>query len=317
VEDHQRLYGRSRISLGSSGEQSGLRTSERIAKFSNGQAALYYHFGRYLMIAGFRPGTQPLNLQGLWNRHVIPPWASAYTVNINTEMNYWLANVGNLVECNEPLFRMLEELAGSGRKTAAGMYHRRGWVAHHITTIWRSAQPVDNNAMPSFWPMSAGWLSLHIWDHYRFTLDQSFLERYYPLLRDAARFFLDWLIEDGRGHLVTPAGHSPELRFRYADPDTGKPSTGGVTNGPTMDIAIVREFLQASAEAARVLSNHEDLRRSIESTLPRLLPYDIGERGNIQEWPGDLREVDPQHRHVSHLFGLHPGTQIQPRRDPE
>lgn len=321
ISDYQSLYRRSTISIGSSyGRQSALPTPERIARFSNGEdpalAALNYHFGRYLMIAGSRPGTQPLNLQGLWNREVIPPWASGYTININTEMNYWLANVANLDECNEPLFRMLDELAVSGRKTARDMYHRRGWVSHHNTTIWRDAQPVDNNAMPSFWPMSAGWLSLHIWDHYLFTRDAASLKRRYPLLRDAALFFSDWLIDDGAGHLVTPAGASPENLFIYKDPDTGRERRAGVTMGPTMDIAIIREVFQATLKATEIVNEADDPAvREIAAKLPKLLPYQIGARGNIAEWPGDPKEVDPHHRHVSHLFGLHPGTQIQPARD--
>lgn len=312
IADHAALYRRSELTLPNTSTQS---TSARIEGGDPSLAALYYHFGRYLMIAGSRRGTQPLNLQGLWNKDVIPPWASAYTLNINTEMNYWLADVAGLGECSEPLFRMLEELAVPGRKTAREMYHRRGQVAHHNTTIWRDAQPVDNNAMPSFWPMSAGWLSLHVWEHYRFTLDRAFLARYYPLLRDASLFFLDWLIEDGDGHWVTPAGHSPELRFHYKDPDTGEARTGGVVNGPTMDMAIVREVFRATVDAARVLRADAALQSEIEQKLPKLLPYKIGERGNIEEWPGDLRETDPEHRHVSHLFGLHPGTQILPLRD--
>jgi alpha-L-fucosidase 2 len=312
IADHTALYSRSELVLPGASAES---TTSRIESGDPTLAALYFHFGRYLMIAGSRPGTQPLNLQGLWNKDVIPPWASAYTVNINTEMNYWPAAVANLAECSEPLFRMLEELAVSGRKTAARMYGRRGWVAHHNTTIWRDAQPVDNNAMPSFWPMSAGWLSLHVWDQYRFTLDRAFLSRYYPLLRDASRFFADWLIDDGAGRLVTPAGHSPENRFYYRDPDTGERRTGGVVNGPAMDIAIVREVFRATLDAALVLRREEPLLAEIEQKLPKLLPYRIGARGNIEEWPGDPQEAEPQHRHVSHLFGLHPGTQILPLRD--
>lgn len=317
--DYRALFGRCSLALGGGGSAAGKTTPQRIAGYAAGGdedlAALYFHFARYLMIAGSREGTQPLNLQGLWNKDVIPPWASGYTININTEMNYWPVHAMRLDECNEPLVRLVRELSATGRETARSMYRRDGWVAHHNTTLWRASQPVDNNAMPSFWPMSAGWLSLHIAEHWRFTQDFAFLQREYPQLRDAAVFFLDWLVEDAAGKLVTPAGHSPELRFHYADPDTGEGRSAGVTMGPTMDQAIVRETFMAAEEAALTLGVDAALRARWAAARARLAPYRIGRRGNVEEWPGDLVETEPAHRHVSHLFGLYPGTQIQPRRD--
>lgn len=321
IRDYRALFDRVRLRLPDPGARSALPTDERIARFAAGGdpslAALVFQFGRYLMIAGSRPGTQPLNLQGLWNREVIPPWASAYTLNINAQMNYWPAEVTNLSECHEPLLRLARELAANGRRVARHMYRRRGWVAHHNTTIWRCAQPVDYAAMPSFWPMAAGWLCRHLWEHYLFTGDRRFLaEQAYPLMKEAAEFYLDWLIEDGQGHLLTPAGVSPENRFRYRDPD-GRTRTAGVSMAPTMDMAIIRDLFACVIEAARVLDRDEPFRRELEQKLPRLLPYRIGRRGQLQEWMEDFEEAEPQHRHVSHLYGLHPGAELTPQKTPE
>jgi alpha-L-fucosidase 2 len=214
LRDYQPLFNRVSLKLGALTEQSQLPTDERITRFSNEQdpalAVLYFNFGRYLMIAGSRPGGQPLNLQGLWNPHVIPPWASAYTTNINAEMNYWPAEVTNLSECHEPLFRMIRELRVTGGQVARQVYGRRGWVLHHNTTIWRDAQPIDYAARPSFWPMGAAWFCAHLWEHYLFTGDSAFLEREaYPAIKGAAEFYSDWLVDDGKGRLVTAAGNSP------------------------------------------------------------------------------------------------------------
>lgn len=321
VRDYRGLFERVRFRLGEPGPHAVLPTDERIERFAAGQdpslAALVFQFGRYLMIAGSRPGTQPLNLQGLWNREVIPPWASAYTLNINAQMNYWPAEVANLSECHEPLLRLARELAVNGRRVARQMYKRRGWVAHHNTTLWRCAQPVDYGAMPSFWPMAAGWLCRHLWEHYLFTGDRRFLaEEAYPLMKEAAEFYLDWLMEDGQGRLITPVGVSPENRFRYRDPD-GRVRTAGVSPAPTMDIAIIRDLFAAAIAAARALDCDHGFRRELEQKLGRLLPYRIGRRGQLQEWMEDFEEAEPQHRHVSHLYPLHPGSELTPRRTPE
>lgn len=321
VSDYRALFGRVGLRLGRPNAQSRLPTDERIERFANGRdpglAALLFQFGRYLMIAGSRPGTQPLNLQGLWNREIIPPWAGAYTLNINLQMNYWPAEPCNLAECHEPLFRLARELAVNGRGVARRMYGRRGWVAHHNTTLWRCAQPVDYGAMPSFWPMAAGWLCRHLWEHYAFTGDRRFLaEEAYPLMKEAAEFYLDWLVEDPQGRLLTPVGVSPENRFRYRDWE-GRERTAGVSMGPTMDLAILRDLFGNLMRASEILGRDEDWRRLLGQKLARLLPYQIGRRGQLQEWVEDFEEPEPRHRHLSHLYPLHPGAEFTRGATPE
>ena len=310
MADYQKLVDRVDLQLPSSPEQKAMPTDQRIAQFETmgdpDLAALLFQFGRYLMISGSRPGGQPLNLQGIWNKDVVPAWNSGYTININTEMNYWPAEVTNLSECHEPLFRLIDELAVSGAETARNMYNRRGWVGHHNTSIWRESVPNDNVPTASFWPMVQGWLCSHLWEHYLYTQDQDFLKnRAYPLMKGAAEFFADWLIDDGNGRLVTPVGVSPENRFIM---DNGK--QGAMTMGPTMDMAIVRETFTRTLQAAEMLGLDESLQAELKDKLPRLLPYQIGARGQLQEWMYDFKEWEPKHRHFSHLYGLHPGNQI-------
>jgi alpha-L-fucosidase 2 len=317
VTDYKHLFDRVSLDLGAASVKP---TDERIVEFRTGSdpalAALYFNFGRYLMISGSRPGGQPLNLQGLWNHEVVPPWASAYTTNINTEMNYWPAEVANLSECHEPLLRMVRELSVTGREVATRMYKRRGWVEHHNTTLWRDAQPVDNNARPSFWPVGGAWLATHLWQHYLFTADRAFLRENYPLLKGAAEFCSDWLVDDGKGRLVTAAGCSPEIDFRYTD-KTGAKKTAGISMGPTMDLAIVRDLFSACIRASELLDHDADFRAELKSKLDRLLPYQVGKRGQLQEWPEDFLETDVHHRHISHLFALHPSNQITRRGTPK
>lgn len=310
VADYQSLFDRVDLQLASSPEQKALPTDQRITQFETvadpDLAALLFQFGRYLMISGSRLGGQPLNLQGLWNKDIVPAWNSGYTMNINAEMNYWPAELTNLSECHEPLFRLIDELAVSGAETARNMYNCRGWVGHHNTSIWRESVPNDNVPTASFWPMVQGWLCSHLWEHYLFTQDKDFLKnRAYPLMKGAAEFFSDWLIEDGDGHLVTPVGVSPENRFIM---DNGK--QGAMTMGPTMDMAIIRETFTRTLEVAEMLDLDEPLRAELKEKLPRLLPYRIGARGQLQEWMYDFKEAEPQHRHFSHLYGLYPGNQI-------
>jgi len=313
VADYCNLFKRLSIQLGSRSEQSKLPTDERIINFASGQdnslAALYFQFARYLTIAGSRPGTQPLNLQGIWNEQVIPPWACGYTTNINVEMNYWPVDIFNVSECFEPLERLIRECFVTGSKVARDMYKRRGWVLHHNTTLWRGAQPVDNNAMPAFWNMGACWLCENLWEHYRFTGDREFLKRVYPIMKGAAEFISDWLVDDGKGHLVTAVGVSPENMFVYTDND-GKTKTAGVCMGPTMDLAIIRSLYRNCITAAQLLNCDADFRRELREKIERLLPYQVGKRGQLQEWPEDFKERDPQHRHVSHLYGVYPDWQI-------
>jgi len=321
VKDYQRLFNRVSLDLGPLSEQGKLPTDERIKKYASGGdealAALYFQFGRYLMIAGSRPGGQPLNLQGIWNAQVTPPWASAYTTNINTEMNHWPAEAVNLSECHEPMLRMAKELSIGGAKTAQQMYKRPGWLFHHNTTIWRDTQPVDGDSRACFWLMGGAWFCGHLWDHYRFTRDMDFLREYYPVMKGAAEFTAAWLIEDGKGHLVTPVGGSPENAFKYKDPTSGKERTGALVSGPTMDMAIIRELFGHTIEAATALKTDEDFRAMLKGKLEKLLPYQIGARGNIQEWPVDFEETDQHHRHVSHLYGLYPSNQITEEHTPD
>jgi alpha-L-fucosidase 2 len=313
LEDYHTLFHRTAIDLGSSGAAGLLPTDERIARFDEGDdpsfAALYLQFARYLTISGSRVGTQPLNLQGIWSREVIPPWCCGYTTNINVEMNYWPVDTLNLSECFEPLDRLITEASVNGAETARSMYHRRGWVLHHNTTLWRGTQPVDNNATPSFWNMGAGWLCEHLWEHYQFTRDRAFLERSYPIIKGAAEFLSDWLVPDANGKLVTAAGCSPENDFKYTAPD-GSTRISGISMGPTMDIAITRQVFRNCIDAAKTLGRDDAFREDLSHRMDQLLPYQIGKEGQIQEWAIDFEETDVHHRHVSQLYGAYPDHQI-------
>ncbi len=321
-EDYTGLFGRVTLDLGATPEREALPTDERIARFTEGGdpslATLYFQFARYLMISGSRPGSQPLNLQGIWNPHVMPPWASGYTTNINAEMNYWPVEMVNLGECHEPLLRMIGELSVNGTRVAREMFGRAGWVAQHNTTIWRGAQPVDNVHFCSWWPMAQGWLSQHLWEHYAFGGDETYLsETAYPVMRSAAEFCLDWLIDDGQGRLVTAMSTSPENRFHYIDPDDGEKRSSGVSMGCTMDLGICRELFGNCIRAAEILDIDTEFRVTLAETIDKLLPFQIGARGQLQEWQHDFEEVAPEHRHVSHLYALHPSNQITQRGTPE
>ena len=319
IGDYSALFDRVTLKLGEPTAQSALPTDQRIEKYASGGdenlAQLYFGFGRYLMIAGSRAGTQPLNLQGIWNPEVIPPWACGYTTNINAEMNYWPAEVAGLGECHEPLLRMIGEMSATGARTAREMYGRPGWVAHHNNDIWRDTQPVDNVAQTTFWPMGSGWLCQHGWQHYLFSGEREFLARFYPTMKGAAEFYLSWLVENERGQLVTPIGTSPENAFVYVE--NGEQKVASVSMGPTMDISIIRELFGNCIEAAKVLNIDADFAARLQSAREKLLPFQIGARGQLQEWQHDFAEREPQHRHISHLYGLHPGNQISRRKTPE
>ncbi|MDR1723101.1 MAG: glycoside hydrolase family 95 protein [Tannerella sp.] len=309
-DDYKELFDRVKFTLPSSEEQKALPTDERIMRFAKNSdpslAAMLFQFGRYLMISGSRQGGQPLNLQGIWNEEIVPAWNCGYTQNINTEMNYWPAEPTNLPECHEPLFRLIRELSVTGSETAREMYGRRGWVAHHNTSIWRESLPNDNMPAASFWPMVQGWYASHLWEHYLFNADEDFLRNEaYPLMKGAAEFFADWLIDDGNGYLVTPAGTSPENTFI-----SDKGEQASVSMGPTMDMAIIRETFTRTVIASEKLGVDTGLRAELQSKLARLLPYKTGARGQLQEWAYDFKEVEPKHRHISHLYGLFPGDQI-------
>jgi alpha-L-fucosidase 2 len=315
--DHQQLFNRVTLDLGVSPEAEALTTDARLARFAQGAddpglSTLLYQYGRYLLISSSRPGGTPATLQGLWNDSVTPPWSSNFTLNINTEMNYWPAEVANLAECHEPLFAFIENLAVNGAKTAATNYGARGWVAHHNSDIWAMSGPVGNfgtgNPMWANWQMSAGWLAQHLWEHYAFGRDEKFLrERAWPVMQGAAEFCLDWLVDDGRGRLVTAPSTSPEIDFRTAD---GK--TASVATGATMDLSIIRDLFRNCLEAAQILGLDNEFTREVAAKQARLLPLQVGSRGQLQEWAADLQETDVHHRHTSHLFGVFPGREITP-----
>lgn len=315
VADHRSLFDRTDIQLT---KQYPLEkpTDERILSYKKdhdpGMVELLYQYGKYLMIAGSRKGGQPLNLQGIWNDLVIPPWNGAYTININTEMNYWPAELYGLSECHEPLFRMVKEMSINGAETAKKMYGREGWVAHHNVSIWRETYPNDNSPSASFWNMSGGWLLQHFWTHYEYTGDEVFLaEQALPLMMGACRFYKDWLIRDERGYWITAANNSPENTFINA-----KGEAANISSGPTMDMAIVRELFSHTIEASRILKKEQGFAMQLQKILDSLAPYKIGSKGQFQEWQRDYSEREPQHRHVSHLYPLYPGTEIDPIKTP-
>jgi alpha-L-fucosidase 2 len=252
------------------------------------------------------------NLQGKWNDSLSPPWGSKYTININAEMNYWLAETGNLTELHEPLFDLLENAREDGRRVARFYYDADGFVLHHNTDLWGHAVPIDG-ARWGIWPMGAAWLSLHLDEHFQFTRDREFLaDRAYPIMREAARFFLDYLVPDGQGHLVTGPSSSPENEYELPSGERGV-----LVMGPTMDTEILNEFFDAFLRASETLDIDPAFRARVRSAKDRLLPLQIGQYGQIQEWPEDYKEVEPGHRHVSQLFALYPGSQITPRNTPE
>ncbi len=318
VADYRKLFGRVELKL-KGPELSSLPTDRRIAERGASDlhlVELLFQYGRYLLISSSRPGTQPANLQGIWNEHVRPPWSSNWTLNINAQMNYWLAETTHLAELHEPLFDLISELAENGRKTARINYGAMGWVAHHNTDIWRQSAPVGDwghgDPVWAMWPMSAPWLCMHLWEHFAFSRDRRFLaERAYPLMKGAAEFCLDWLIEDDRGRLVTAPSTSPELKFLLPDG-----SAAAVSPAATMDLSLIWELFTSCMEAIDVLGIDRAFRNELERARERLHPLQIGSRGQLQEWIEDWPEQDPQHRHFSHLFGLHPGRQITPETNP-
>lgn len=317
IKDYKTLFGRVQFEMPAEPEQVGHSTDYRIENFAKKQdndlITLLYQFGRYLMISGSRSGGQPLNLQGIWNKDILPPWNGAYTMNINTEMNYWPAETSHLPECHEPLFRMIKEMAITGNETARRMYGRKGWVGHHNVSIWRETFPNDGMTNSSYWPMVSAWLCSHLWEHYLFNGDTNFLRNEaYPIMKSATDFFVDWLVDNGEGFLVTPVSTSPENVFRTKD---GK--TASASMGSTMDMALIRELFSRTVEAENILNIDEEHKNLLKGKLAKLLPYRIGAKGQLQEWQQDFTEVEPQHRHLSHLYGLFPGNQINATYTPQ
>ena len=319
VKDYQGLFCRVELDLESSNneELESLPTDERLKRLKDGKEdlgliCLYFQFGRYLLISSSRPGTLPANLQGIWNKDMLPPWDSKYTININTQMNYWPAEVCNLSECHEPLFDLIERMREPGRRTARVMYGCRGFTAHHNTDIYGDTAPQDIYIPATYWPMGAAWLCLHLWDHYEFTQDIEFLGNKYPVMREAAEFFLDFLVEDSKGRLVTCPSVSPENTYRLENGEEG-----ALCIGPSMDSQIIYALYTRCIEAAKILEIDDEYTEKFQEVIERLPKPEIGKYGQIQEWAEDYEEVEPGHRHISHLFALHPGNQISVRKTPE
>lgn len=290
-------------------------TDEQLKAYTAGRynpdlEVLYFQYGRYLLISSSRPGGPPANLQGIWNKELRAPWSSNYTININTEMNYWPAEVTNLSEMHQPLLDWIQHLAKTGHETAHDYYRAKGWVANHNSDIWALSNAVGDvgagDPVWANWPMGGNWLCQHLWEHYRFTGDKKFLaEKAYPVMKEAALFSLDWLVTNKDGYLVTAPSTTPENKFFDA---AGKQQ--GVSVGTTMDMSIIWDLFTNLIDASTVLGQDKELRELLIAKRNKLLPLQIGGQGQLLEWSKDFKETDPRHRHVSHLFGLHPGRQI-------
>lgn len=318
IADYRALFDRVELKLGEpDGRLDALPTDERLALVrqggdDRGLVELYFQYGRYLLISSSRPGTLPANLQGIWNHEFLPPWGSKYTININIQMNYWPAETCNLAECHAPLFDHLERMREPGRHTAQTMYGCRGFTAHHNTDIWGDTAPQDFWMPATHWPMSAAWLSTHLWEHYLFGGDRAFLAEKYGTMKEAALFFIDFLVETADGQLATSPSLSPENTYRLPNGESGT-----ISVGPAMDNQILRLLFGACIEASELLGIDEEFRGLLRRTAERLPKTKVGQYGQIQEWIEDYEEVEPGHRHISQLFALHPGHEITVARTPE
>lgn len=316
VDEFSSLFGRVEFSL--KAEDNDKPTDERLECLKTGVKdlqliQLLFQYGRYLLISSSRKGTQPANLQGIWTNEIRPPWSSNYTININAQMNYWPVEVCNLSECHEPLFTLLKEMAIKNTETAKVHYNCNGWVANHNIDLWRSGVNVGGSASWAYWPVGGAWMCQHLFEHYSFSLDKNFLKEVaYPIMKGAAQFLLDYMIEDEEGHLVTCPSTSPE-NFFY----TEKGEQCCVSMGSTMDMSITWDLFTNCIEACHVLDYDLEFCQKLESAKAKLLPPQIGKHGQLQEWFRDFDEPEPGHRHISHLFGLHPGKQILPHIDTE
>lgn len=316
--DYMQLFQRVSFSLDSHNHYllESLDTAERLLRMKSGQEdleliSLYFQFGRYLLISSSRPGSLPANLQGIWNQDMLPAWDSKFTININTQMNYWPAESCNLAECHLPLFDHLRNMQVHGRWTAQFMYGCKGFVAHHNTDIWGDTAPQDIWIPSTYWPMGAAWLCLHLWTHYEYNRDMDFLRSAYPLMKDAAIFLLDFLVYDPNGFLVTCPSVSPENTYRLPNGQTGS-----LCAGPSMDTQIIRSLFEACKDAAQALATDTSFCDQLQAALDKLYKPQIGQYGQIQEWTSDYEETEVGHRHISHLFGLHPGNEFTRRKTP-
>ncbi|WVW83139.1 hypothetical protein I302_105157 [Kwoniella bestiolae CBS 10118] len=315
IASYQAIYKRVTLELKGS-HQSNLPTDQRLAAFRQGGedanlASLYFNYGRYLLISSSRPGSQPANLQGIWNDSNAPPWGSKYTININTEMNYWPAEVTNMPELVQPLIQMVQELAETGSQTAKVMYGAKGWVCHHNTDLWRASAPID---LPQYglWPSGGAWLCKHLWDHFDYAQDIEYLKTIYPILAGACDFFLDTLLLDPHsGFMVTNPSMSPENAHHQ--------DGNALCAGPSMDNQILRDLFSNTIAASELLSEDERFRASLIEKRNALRPIEIGSGGQVKEWQEDWDSLaaDPQHRHTSHLYGLYPSNQIRVKDRPD
>ena len=319
-EDHRRLFDRAELHVGDAAAEKAaaeMPTDERLERVRNGGDdpalfALYFQLGRYLLMESSRPGTMAANLQGIWNDKMAPPWDSKYTININIQMNYWPAEIANLPECHEPLFTLVRQGLENGRRTAREMYGCRGFCFHHNLDAWGDTVPVDYGYCGT-WPMGGAWLALHFWEHYRFGLDRDFL-RYeaYPVMKEAAEFLQDFLVDDGHGYLVTNPSMSPENRYRMSDG-----TVAFLTVGATMDYEIISELFTACIQAADTLKIDADFRGQLAATFKRIPSLKTGRFGQLQEWSEDYEEPSPGMGHVSHLFAVYPGHEIALHETPD
>jgi alpha-L-fucosidase 2 len=312
VRDYRKLFDRVTFDVGTS-PAAAVPTDQRVSRFGDGKdpalAALYFHYGRYLLISSSRPGSQPANLQGIWNDSLSPPWGSKYTININTQMNYWPALSTNLEETMEPLTALVQDLAITGARTARTMYGARGWMAHHNTDLWRATAPIDGPQW-GMWPTGGAWLAVALWERYEYTGNREYLRSIYPLLKGAAEFFVDTLVEEPTHRwLVTSPSLSPENLHPFGT---------SLVMGPAMDSQILRDLFTSVTQAARELDVDRDLQKRWTDTRARLAPNQVGSAGQLQEWldDWDMQAPERDHRHVSHLYGLYPGRDIDVRRTP-
>ena len=316
VSDHKSFYDRVELDLGASRGHD-LPTDERLLTFqkTKDDQALYtllFNFGRYLKIASSRPGTQPSNLQGIWNHHLRPPWNANYTVNINTEMNYWPVLMCDMAELHQPLIEMIRDISVAGRKTARNYYNAPGFVSHHNIDLWRHTEPVKEGTVWSFWPMSSGWLCRHLYEHYEYSLDEDFLrETAEPIMKAAAEFYLAVLIEDPEGYLIFAPSTSPENTFKFQGRRCALSQTA------TMTMAIIADLFDNYLKACEILAIENDFTKDLTQARERLLPFKIGSKGQLLEWYEELPEAEPHHRHVSHLYALHPANLIDAEKTPE
>jgi alpha-L-fucosidase 2 len=317
VQDHARLFDRVCLTLSGSGDYEAVPTDQRLRAAAEGAddkglVSLLFQFGRYLAIAGSRPGSMATNLQGIWNDLMLPPWDSKYTININTQMNYWPVEICNLSECHQPLFDLLERMAKNGKRTARIMYGCRGSMAHHNTDIWADTAPQDSVNTATFWPLGMAWLCMHLWEHYEFTLDRDFLKKAYPVIQQAALFFLDFLVEDENGRLVCGPSISPENLFVTEDG-----ARAALCMGASLDQQLVGDLFECYLTMNRLLQLEDRYAKMVESAHGRLKKACVGEKGQIQEWDREYAEWEPGHRHFSPVYSLYPGSGFNPKDTPE